>query len=46
MMQGGGDQEKKDAAPPIPAKYLDVKTSGLKFPVKEGDNPIDINLTD
>ena len=33
-------------AGPFPAKYLSSETSGLKFDVKEGANPIDITLTE
>ena len=33
-------------AAPFPAKFLDQSTSGLKFDVKEGANPIDIALTE
>jgi hypothetical protein len=34
-----GDAAKKPDAPPIPPKYLDSKTSGLRIEVHEGDNP-------
>ena len=31
---------------PIPPKYYEAETSGLKFTVKGGDQPFDIELTD
>jgi hypothetical protein len=31
---------------PIPEKYYELETSGLKFTIKGGDQPLDIQLTD
>ena len=48
MMQAGGDAAPpapSNAAPDIPEKFRDAKTSGLVFEVKEGPNTYDFDLT-
>jgi len=41
-----GDQSKQPTYMKIPAKYANVKTSGLTWTITKGDNPRDFELTD
>lgn len=42
---GPGERAPLNPPPLVPAKYLDIDTSGLKFTVEPGSNRIDIALT-